>query len=210
MPQPITQRELCQLIREALDAYREPDEQTMKRGREWWSPLWQVVRAVKGYCRDMGLDGFDSWRQVRTLVGVKRFIDADSRLLCEEDAAAAWADAWEKVRYLPGESLLEAALRGANANPVSPPRDRGPGYALFLALCAFLSRQNGEAIGIPLERWAELLNVRTMTMSTWCQWAVADGILALTCQYSHARRRAREYRVSLDRIPPTQAAVLNR
>jgi hypothetical protein len=132
---------------------------------------------------------------------------ADSCLENEEDVAAAWASAWDKIRYLPGETLLDAALREADDNPVAPPRDRSQGYTRFLSLCAVLARTREGQIIIGIERWAELFCVRPNTLSTWRQWAVQDGILQMTRAHSHAARRATEYHVLLDGLPPVRGTL---
>jgi len=190
--------ELQQLILAALDDYIEPEDHS---GTDWWSPLWQVVRTCKAHPLLQDLDGFESWSVVRRLVPLDRFLRADSRLDGEEDVAASWATAWDKIRYLPGEKLLDAALREAEANPVMPPRERTPGYSRFLALCAALARGREGQISIGLEKWADQLGVNFKTVSAWRQWAVEDGVLVLTREHSHVSRRAAEYFVVLDRLP---------
>ena len=41
-----------------------------------------------------------------------------------------------------------------------------------------------------------------MTVSTWRQWAVIDGVLRLTREHSRANHRATEFQVNLDALPP--------
>ena len=133
--------------------------------------------------------------------------NAPRRAADEEDVAAAWASAWDRIRYLPGETLLDAALRDADNSPVVPPCERTPGYGRFLGLCAVLARLRGEEISIGVERWAELLHVRPNTISIWRQWAVEDGVLQLIRPHCHPARRATEYRVLLDRLPPVRGTL---
>jgi hypothetical protein len=187
-----------------LENYLEP---TSFEAGAWWSPLWHVVRASKVHPSLQERDGFESWRAVRNIVPLKFFLEADSRLADEEDVAAAWASAWDRIRYLPGETLLDAALRDADNSPVVPPCERTPGYSRFLALCAVLARLRGEEISIGVERWAELLHVRPNTISIWRQWAVEDGVLQLIRPHCHPARRATEYRVLLDRLPPVRGTL---
>lgn len=204
------ENELRQIVLKALEEYVEPESTD---GTGWHSPLWQVVRTVKGAFEWKNVDGLKSWRTVSSVVEVENFIEADSRLFDEEDAAAAWANAWDKVRFLPGETLLDAALREADANPVVPPRDRGKGYGRFLSLCAMLARECPTApcgfgeICIPVERWGELLDVRPNTVSVWRQWAIQDGALELSQPHSYSGRRAAEFAVRFDILPPVRGTL---
>lgn len=179
----------------ALSHYREPEP------GKWHSPLWQVARACKKFPCLRKLDGYQCWLEVRQIYRWERLRDADTRLILEDDVATAWAAAWDNVRVLPGESLLSAALREADANPVVPPLARSPFYGRFLSLCAVLGRRHGKKICIGVERWAKLLNVRTMTISQWRRWAVKDEILEQTQAHSHSAHRATEFRVVLERLP---------
>lgn len=185
-------------IYKALESYSEPK---LEDGDLWWSPLWHVVREAKAHPLLRNLDGIKSWNLVQQAVEIEAFMDADSRLSGEEDVAVAWARGWDKVFYLPDETLLDVALREANENPVAPPRERTKGYARFLSVCAALCRLcERQVICIGIERWGELLGVRPMTVSEWRVWGVQDGVLEVTREHSHAARRAREYRVCVDRL----------
>ena len=111
--------DLCSLILRGLATYREPDDTS---GTDWWSPLWQLVRACRGHPLLRDCDGEQAWRIVRSPVPPDAWLTADSRLGNIEDVAAAWASAHDKVRFLPGETMLDTALSHAEANPVVPPR----------------------------------------------------------------------------------------
>ena len=198
-------------IMSALQEYIEPQEDASGR---WWSPLWHVVRSCKGHRSLRSLDGMGSWSLVRRLVPIHHFLRADSRLSSEDDVAAAWIGAWDKIRYLPGETELALELREADESPVLPPRDRGSGYARFLSLCAALARslqaddsQIVPEIIIPIERWGLLLGVRAMTVSQWRQWAQADGVIELAQKHSYAKRTAAVYRVNLNRLPSVRGTL---
>ncbi len=197
--------ELSRFIYKALESYSEPE---LGAGEPWWSPLWHVVRQSKAHPLLQNLDGIESWNLVQQAVEIKAFMEADSRLLGEEDVAVAWARGWDKVFYLPDETLLDVALREANENPAAPPRERTKGYARFLSVCAALCRLCGHPeISIGVERWGELLGVRPMTVSDWRVWGVQDGVLEVTREHSHAARRAREYRVRGDRLTMLRGAL---
>src|SRR5579859_3337990 len=124
--------ELRDLVLNALDEQRCMNEDYDPGSGQWASPLFHTVRTVKGVLNDKGLDGMDSWELIRSLVPLEPILDASATLhgycpATEDDAAAEWASAWDKIRYLPGESILDAALRQAASDPVAPPRDRGSG-----------------------------------------------------------------------------------
>jgi len=209
---------LRDLILDALREYVEPaHDPALTHGNDWWSPLWQVVRAAKSHHRLRDLDGYGAWRIVRRAVNVEDLQSADSRLADEADVATAWADAHDRIRYLPGETLLERALEFANAYPVAGPRDRGPFYARFLSLLAGYTRlrqtddpinkYDWDLVAAPVQRWAEILGVQPNTMSAWRRWAVKDGILAPHTPHSHAGKRAAQYTVSLDRLLPVRGRL---
>jgi hypothetical protein len=174
----------------------------------WHSPLWDAVRIIKGALHDLVEDGEEAWQWVRSVVPVERFLDVAGAANCdcpetEDEVQAEFVNSWDKIQYLPGEMLLDVALREAGEYPVVPPRDRGsPGYARFLAVCRAIASQSDTAvIAIPEERWAALLGVRVNTVSVWRQWAVKDGILTMTREHSRSGRRATEFRVDLSNLP---------
>ena len=197
--------DLGRLILRGLATYREPDDTS---GADWWSPLWQVVRTCRDHALLRDCDGEQAWRVVRSLVPPDAWLTADSRLGNIEDVGAAWASAHDKVRFLPGETMLDTALSHAEANPVVPPRDRGEGYGRFLALVAAVARRRrNEPAAIPVERWAALLGVRPNTVSVWRRWAQEDGILRLARPNRHAARRAAEYYVASDLLVPARGTL---
>jgi hypothetical protein len=208
--------ELRDLVLNALNEQRCKNEDYDPASDHWASPLWHAIRTVKGVLDYQGLDGMESWELIRSLVPLDAILDASATLhgCCpetEDDAAAEWASAWDKIRYLPGETILDAALRQADLDPVVPPRYRGDGYARFLAVCKVLASGQGGKIAIPEEKWAALLRVRVMTISQWRKWAVNDGILTVSCPHSRANKRATEFQADLAKVPhPSQVPIERR
>jgi len=209
--------DLRDLILEAVGGYAEPESDCRTDGLGWHSPLWQVVRAAKSHPLLRNLDGYQAWRIVSRVMDVDELLEADSRLADETDVATAWADAHDRIRYLPGQTLLERALEFANANPVAGPRDRGPFYARFLDLLAGyvrlrqtddpVNKHQWDLVAVPVQRWAEILGVQPNTMSAWRRWATEDGILVPHTPHSHASKRAAQYTVSLNRLLPVRGKL---
>lgn len=212
--------DLREYVLDELANYQEPSVSELtdpSTGSGWYSPLWQVVRETKAHPLLRDLDGYQAWSIVSRLVDIEEFLCADSRLGSAEDVAAAWADAHDRIRYLPGETRLDLAVREADSYSIALPRERGGGYARFVATAACYSvlceqdepegRTGRGVIAIPVERWAKVLGVQPNTLSSWRRWAVTDGILEPVKPHSFARRRAAEYRIRLDLLTPSHGVM---
>jgi hypothetical protein len=176
----------------AVDEYERHEREDEQAG--WTTPLFYFVRLIKAH----PTAGKASVQAVlaeieRVMVGWRHGLSREKRALHDawlawlevsrEDAHAEFFGAWEKVRYLPGRSPLANALEQAERFPSFGLRPevkakRPPGYERFISLAGWLQVGMGNSyILLPVEEVAEVLEVKTATVSRYRRWAVEDGYL---------------------------------
>jgi len=184
-----TKSALREVMERAVDDYEQSDDY-----QKWSSLVFVVARQMRGHPVLSKCDGWTAWSVVQQIVDWEDL--AEDECVTEEDVAVAYASAHDAVKFLPGETLLSAAAREAEQQPLTPPQPRSKGYKKFLAMVAACARKMQSAqIAIPIEAWGEALHVRPATVSSYRKWAVEDGLLVLTHEYSLAARRANIYDV---------------
>jgi hypothetical protein len=123
----------------------------------------------------------------------------------EDEILLDFQHSWDNVRHVPGADILADALRLADQHPLQTVNDRGKLYSRFVAMAFQLQKLNGEkAIMLPVERIAKLLGCTAKTVSHLRQFAVKDGYLVQSADYSFGRQgiknKATEFRFSLQEV----------
>jgi hypothetical protein len=176
---------------EAAVAHHQRDRETRPES-DWRSPLFEFVRVVKAHPDVRGLTAAKAMRAVgavfKSWAGRKpaeqRKADDWEFWLGEprDDAQAEFLAVWDKVRFLPGDSPLEAAAAAAENTPLDLRQDvmerRSDGYPRFVALAGWLQVIAGNRnIMLPVANVGALLGVQPMTVSRYRAWAVEDRYL---------------------------------
>jgi hypothetical protein len=129
--------------------------------------------------------------------------------ISRDDAEAEFFGGWDAIRYVVGDTPLEAALERAQRIPLrlAPEisESRPDGYARFIALAGWLQVLMGDHnILLPVQQVGELLNCNKATVGRYCRWAIEDGYLALVAKAErnpHGRGKAARYRFNVSRFP---------
>jgi hypothetical protein len=114
---------------------------------------------------------------------------------------------WDNVRYTPGASPLDNALRRSEDAPIEIPGSRSPGYAKFVSLAVALQEQSGDRpIFLPVEKMAKLLGTEKMTISRYRKQALRTGVLHQVKRHTFSaasgRGEATEFHcVARDQLP---------
>ena len=126
--------------------------------------------------------------------------------LDEEEIYLEFVCNWDSVRYRLGETPLTNALAKAEEMPLQPNRaSKHPGflqrYSRFIGLAGWLQVTMGDRpILLPVERLAEILSVRPMTISRYREIAVKDGFLRVVREHAAVKGRATEFRFDVSRF----------
>jgi len=186
-------------------------------GGPWQSTLWQLVRLLKGRYPD-GATGAAVFREVEAVMlkwaeawPREGWPDVWRRWLGvgRADAQAEVLSAWDKVRYAPGESPLEAAFTLAAHRPLELPAElresRPDSYPLFVGLAGWLQVVVGaRPILLPLAAVAGLFHVHASTVSYYRRCAVDDGYLRELRKHEHrpgGKGKATELAFDVSRFP---------
>jgi hypothetical protein len=178
----------CRLVKAHPDMEAVTARQALKR-------VEQVLRGWRGGIPE-GRKGMGDWE---AWFGVAR-----------EDAQVEILDAWDKVRYLPGQTPLDNALRSARECPLvlrdEETARRADGYPLFVSVAGWLQVAMGDrAIMLPVELLAKALGVKPMTVSRYRRWAVEDGYLHEVRPYEFRGKgkggKATEFRFAVPLFP---------
>jgi hypothetical protein len=99
----------------------------------------------------------------------------------EEDFVQQFSAAWKKVRTMPGEDILGAALRMSLESPLmlrKEHEDVTPGYVRFISFAGWLCVAAGtDRVKLPCREVGEALGVNKLTVSSYRQQAVTHGYL---------------------------------
>jgi hypothetical protein len=145
---------------------------------EWCAPF-EMARAVRGY------PASSNHKPLKVAVEVYRACEIVRQLYpAEEDFVNLFANAWDKVRVLPGTDLIGSAVKMADATPLDlfekHRDDVTGGYKRFISFCAYLCVGVGsDLIKIPCREVGAALGVRKDTVSCYRQQAVHQGYLVL-------------------------------
>jgi|GEM_PF-3095877 len=142
-----------------------------------WRTAFEMARWVRG------VKGSDKVNPVTVAQQLYRRVPAVVESFpSEEDFLQLFSSAWDKVRILPGEDLLGAALRQADAvklglRPEHVERAT-PGYVRFISLAGHLCvALDSNLIKLPCREVAKALGVRHATVSSYRQQAVSEGYM---------------------------------
>jgi hypothetical protein len=107
----------------------------------------------------------------------------------EDEIFLDFQHSWDTIRHVPGINILANALRIADQHPFHTAKDRGPLYSCFVAMAFQLQKLNGKKpIMLPVERVAKLLGCHTKAISHMRHFAMEDGYLAQSADYSFGRK----------------------
>src|SRR5262249_31728602 len=130
--------------------------------------------------------GLESWLEIIRMRPGQRGADPWDMYVRHgrEEAAEAFAAAWDKVRFPPGQDPLQAAAAQAKYIRIDLPEELlekrcySDRYAHFLALAVHLQILVGaRPIVLPRARLAEVLGVDVRSVGRYRQWACEDRFL---------------------------------
>jgi len=105
---------------------------------------------------------------------------------------------WKAIRYLPGESPLETAMRLANRYPLSTHEAKGeilPQYRRLVSLAGWLQYVVGNRnIFLPVHKLGPLLGCSARSISSYIHMAEEEEILERVESHSPKSRKAHEFR----------------
>jgi hypothetical protein len=194
-----------------LDAYAREAVEVVMAAKEdgwifdWHSGVFHVVRYLKAHpqAAKMKPMALIRWLDKRR---VDWMPDPDGD---RDEAEAEFVRHWDKIRFLPGESPIEAAHTRAKLEPfgLSPEvlENRPEKYAEFLNLVAWLVVTIGRPeVALPCERIGDVLDVTKMTVSTYRQFAIEDQYLTLVSPHRRpgkgTKGAATVYRLAVERL----------
>jgi hypothetical protein len=173
---------------------------------DWKTPVFSLARRLRSTQWLGHLDAVDALDSVEWIMESSGLswsdVDDDIRL-DDEDNRMEFLDVWSKIRTLIGTDWLVNAIAKSEQCPLKLPgsiRRKTDGYSRFLAIAYWLQvDRDYENILLPVERLAEQMHVKPMTISRYRRWAQADGYLTLVRE-GERKRRADEFRCDLTKI----------
>ncbi|MCL4197710.1 MAG: hypothetical protein KJZ69_09495 [Phycisphaerales bacterium] len=122
-----------------------------------------------------------------------------------DQAREEFIDGWDRVRLVPGRSLIDHAYRKAKSHPINfqdgSLKCDTEGYRGFLNLAGWLQVAVGaNVIALPIEKIATMLNVTHMSISRYRRWAVEDNFLR-EIEPAVFKRKATTYIFDVRRVP---------
>ncbi len=178
---------------------------------KWTTPMWGFTRDVKGHPDLAGMAAEDAAGAVDAVFAAwgedggdpwPRWLGADGG----DDARMDFAFAWPRVRFLPGHTMLDAALEAAKQSPLPIPYAHriSDAYALFLGFAGWLQVLVGDRnIFLPTRTVGELIGKTHDTASRCCGLACDHGYLRKVksgTRGAGGARLAGEYRFDLARF----------
>ncbi len=154
----------------------------------WYSPLWTITRAIRGYFSDTAINAEQAFDYLDKTVK-KSDSGWDMFGLTEEEAYAEFVTSWDKVRYPPGYGPLQTAILYAKKSILVPDRCKHrslKGYQAFVSIAGWLQVCMGNRpIYLPCELIANELSrlgfnggkCHKTTVSYWRRMAITDGYL---------------------------------
>ena len=157
--------------------------------KKWQSPSFLLMRLVKAHESKSDATGSEAFVHVDRLLHMW-YGDAENDLSgwealfgdswTREDAQFEFVDAWDRVRFIPGMTIIENALMHAERFPMNlpPDDDRPEVYARFLVLAGWLQVVCGDKnICLPVELVGRTLGVSSMTITRCRRHAEKAGFL---------------------------------
>jgi hypothetical protein len=123
----------------------------------------------------------------------------------EDEILLDFQHSWDAIRHVPGIDILSNALRIADQSPFRTANNRGPLFSRFIGMAFELQKLNGnKVIMLPVKTFAKLLCCSTRTVSNMRHFAIEDGYLAQSSDYSFGkkgvRNKATEFRFLLQEV----------
>ena len=190
----------------------------------WESDLFYFVRLLKRHPELARATAEQAFKKVGKVMSAwrdhQKDPDADPWLswlhLAPADAHAEFVDGWDKARYLPGHTPLEAAAERARRQPLKVPagsvRAWAREYEQFLSVADWLQVTMGDRpILLPVEDLGILLGVQKITVSRYRKWAQADGLLKEVAASTYDQKtrcgRATEFYFDVGQFPILKEAA---
>jgi len=171
-----------------------------------WRAAFDMARAVRGVVDSDKVHPLTVAREVYRLSAlVSEFFP------CEEDFLQQFSAAWQRVRIIPGEDLLSAAVRQADQAPLLLRKElvetTPAGFKRFISFCAYLCVSlDSTLIKVPCREVAQALGVQRNTVSSYRQDAEKYGYLTQVRPHRYqpsGKGEATLFRFALELWPDT-------
>lgn len=174
-------------LREAVETAHRLNYQEFK-DRKWRTPCFQLVRILKTHHELGPMTAAKAIKKIEVEIrkweanGIKDFW-GQFFFSTRADAHMEIVDTWDKIKWLPGKSVMENALELAKRRPLRidaetfEKRGNIQAYLDFTSLCGWLQATLGAdvPIAVPCREFGELLGLSPMTISRMRKWSVEDG-----------------------------------
>jgi hypothetical protein len=157
------------------------------------SPMFEFARCLRADPCFSGLAGDAALTLIQK--ALQKSCDAtlaDQLSPPHDDPEISFLVAWDLVV---GPGVFEQAVALAKSKPASKEKSVSSKFGLFVEICANLQRLSGAApIIVPVRKFAGVVGVSAVTISTYRQLAVRRGILKLVKKHSREDRQATKFR----------------
>lgn len=150
------------------------------------SPMFEFARCLRAEPSFAGLDADTALTRIQAVMQQSCDSTLAERLSIHDDPEISFLVAWDQV-VAPG--VFEHAVALAKSKPA------GSKFGLFVAICAHLQELSGDVpIIVPVRKFAEVIGVSAVTISTYRKHAIRRGILKLVKKHSREDRLATKFR----------------
>ncbi len=200
--------------------WMELQEEEVEYGVADWKGGWHFIRLMKRRPELQKLSAVQALKKTRAAVVAAsrrsptyRTNSADAFneviggfLACTVDEFdAIFVHNWKAIRFLPGESPIDAARRLADRYPLTTNESQDgslPQYRRLLSLAGWLQYIRPEQnIMLPTRVFGPLLGCSARHTSSYIGLAIDDGFIERVKTYPRNTGRADEYRFAVDRFP---------
>jgi hypothetical protein len=193
------------------------------RADGYLSPLFHFVRSVKSHpalmeqTAEVALKLVEGWLMRKGYGDVAEAWRGEFDDVGIEDGGDAqieFIDVWDRIKWLPGQSWLDAAWQSAKGSELERqirdlPQCHTKKYGSFLALAAELQALCGdEPILLPVRKIGELLGLDKTTITRCRKFATSQGLLRVVTphHFGSGRKLATELRFDRQRLESLLAA----
>lgn len=204
---------------EAERLWMERQEEEVEYGVVEWKAGWHFVRLMKRRSELQKLTATQALKKVRIVVAEASKQSSSYRVFPDaafnevvggfipddlDEFDAIFIRHWKAIRYIPGESAIDTAVRLAAQHPLCTHESADgslPKYRRLVSIAGWLQyAQRGQNIMLPTRLLSRLLGVSPRSISTYIGLAIDEELLERVKSYPPSAKMADEYRFRVDRF----------